>query len=265
MSLKFTDSHAHLNFPAFEETLESVLKNAKEKRVFKIICASSNIADSKKAIALAKKYPKTIFASIGIHPQQTDPKNNQSLENQIKELEKLAENKQVIAIGECGLDYSPSPPGEKDRSKKDQAFLFSQQVKLAKKFNLPLIIHCRKAFKDFIEILEKEDLPSKRGVFHCYAAGKKQIEKVIALGFYFGLTGNITYDEGLQNVFSLIPLEKIILETDSPYLSPTPYREKTNEPANVSVIAEFLAKLKNKPIKEISKQTEKSVEKLFNI
>jgi len=265
MSLKFTDSHAHLNFSAFEKTLEKTLKNAKTKNVFKIICVSSSVEDSKKAVALAKKYPKTVFASVGIHPQQTDPENNQSLENQIKELEILAKNNQVIAIGECGLDYNPAPPEEKDRSKEDQIYLFRKQVKLAKKLNLPLIIHCRKAFEDLIEILEKEDLSLKKGVFHCYAGGKKGIKQVETLGFYFGLTGNITYDEGLQNVFKIIPLEKILLETDSPYLSPIPKRNQENQPANIIFIAEFLARLKNKPIEEISKQTEKAIKELFNI
>ena len=265
MSLKFTDSHAHLNFSAFEKTLEKTLKNAKTKNVFKIICVSSNIEDSKKAVALAKKYSKNIFASVGIHPQQTDPKNHQSLEKQIKELEILAKNNQVIAIGECGLDYNPAPPEEKDRSKEDQIYLFRKQIKLAKKLDLPLIIHCRKAFEDLIEILEKEDLPLKRGVFHCYAGGKKGIKQAETLGFYFGLTGNITYDEGLENVFKNIPLNKILLETDSPYLSPSPRRGETNEPANVAIIAEFLARLKNKPIEEISKQTEENIRKIFCI
>ncbi|HUS60241.1 MAG TPA: TatD family hydrolase [Nevskiaceae bacterium] len=258
------DAHAHLNFPDYQKDLDQVAKRAAENSVNKIICVSSNVTDSQKAIEIAKKYPEIVYPAIGIHPQQTDPENMDSLEKQIEKLTKLAEKNQAIAIGECGLDYSPAPPGEKDRNKKEQFFLFKKQIELAQKLSLPLIIHCRKAFPEIIEILNQYAGHSLKGVFHCYSAGKKGIEKVNQLDFYFGVDGNLTYDVGLQNVFAQIPLEKILLETDAPFLSPEPLRNQRNEPKNVKMIAECLAQLKNVSFEKICQITTKNVKKLFS-
>ena len=258
------DTHAHLNFPDYQKDLKKVINRAVKNGVTKIICVSSNVADSKKAIKIAQKYPKIVYPAIGIHPQQTDPQNPDSPEKQIKKLTKLAEKNQVIAIGECGLDYSPAPPGEKDRTHKEQFFLFKKQIELAQKLSLPLIIHCRKAFPEIIEILNQHASHSLKGVFHCYSAGKKGIEKVNQLDFYFGVDGNLTYDVGLQNVFAQIPLEKILLETDAPFLSPEPLRNQRNEPKNVKMIAECLAQLKNVSFEKICQITTKNVKKLFS-
>lgn len=267
------DTHAHLNFPDYKNDLDKVIKRAIKADVKKIICVSSNIGDSQKAIEIAKKYPGVIFAAVGIHPQQTDPENKNSLINQIKELATLASKNKVVAIGECGLDYSPAPPPEKDRSKADQVYLFKEQIKLAQKLNLPLLIHSRKAFDDTLKVLA--EYKNIQGVFHCYAGGKKGIVKVDRLGFsarggpvsgwYFGLDGNLTYDIGFQNVAALISLEKIILETDAPFLSPIPFRGKRNEPANIKIIAELLSKIKTVSFEEIGEITTKNAKKLFKI
>ncbi len=257
------DTHCHLNFPDYDQDLDQVLSGALKNGVTKIICVSSNLADSKKAVDIASKYPRFVYAAVGIHPHQTDPENEETEEKQIQELEKLALEKEVVAIGECGLDYSEAPPREKNRSQEKQLFLFQEQIKLAKKLKLPLLVHSRKAFADIIEILEKDhDLC---GVFHCYSAGKSGIEKVRELDFYFGLDGNLTYDPGLQKVISLIPLEKILLETDAPFLSPVPYRGQRNEPKNVKIISEYLAKIKNTSQEEVEKITSHNSKLLFNI
>lgn len=255
------DTHAHLNFPDFEKDLEEVVKRSVSAGVKKIICVSSNVGDSQKAIEIAEKYPRVIYAAVGIHPQQTDPENKTTLINQIEELAALATKNKVAAIGECGLDYSPAPPPELDRSRADQIHLFKEQIKLAQKLNLPLLIHSRKAFDDTVKVLA--EYKNIQGVFHCYAGGKKGIVKVNQLGFYFGLDGNLTYDVGLQNVVNLIPLEKIILETDAPFLSPEPLRGKRNEPANTKIVAEFLAKIKHIPFEKITQITTQNAQKLF--
>lgn len=261
------DTHAHLNFRDFEKDLDEVIKRSLKAGVEKIICVSSNIADSKKAIKIAEKYPEIVYASVGIHPQQTDPENGDSLEKQIEQLAKLAENPKVVAIGECGLDYSPAPPGEKDRPKEAQLFLFEKQIELAKKLNLPVMIHSREAFADSLDILNKYFSQSKHseGVLHCYLGGKKRISKIEAINFYFGVDGNLTYDSGLQNVVALIPIEKILLETDSPLLPPVPFRGQRNEPAYTKIVAECLAKIKNLPFDTIAKVTSQSVINLFKI
>lgn len=255
------DTHAHLNFPDYEKDLEEVIKRAQENGVEKIICVSSNVGDSEKSIEIGRKYPGIAYPAIGIHPQQTDPENTDSPETQIEKLSALATDKKVVAIGECGLDYSPAPPGEKDRPKALQLFLFEKQIQIAKGHHLPIIIHSREAFTDTIKILEKY-LPLQ-GVFHCYAGGKKGIEKVQRLSCYFGVDGNLTYNEGLQNVFKLIPLEKIVLETDCPFLAPTPFRGKRNEPAYLRLIAEALAKIKNTTLTDVCRTTKQNSQALL--
>ena len=257
------DTHAHLNFPDYQEDIDQVIKNSCAAGVTKIICASSNVADSEKAVEIARRFPGTVFAACGIHPQQTDPENTDSVDEQIEKLEKLAENKEVVAIGECGLDFSPAPPGEKDRSKEEQILLFKKQIELSLKLDLPLIIHTRKAFEDTLAVLSA--YRHLRGVLHCYSNGKKGIQKVEELGFYFGLDGNLSYDAGLQSVASLIPLEKIILETDSPFLAPEPLRGSRNEPANVKITASRLAEVKNVSLAELAEKTSANAANLFGI
>lgn len=258
------DTHAHLNFSDYQKDLDQVIRRSLKNGVTKIICVSSNTDDSKKAIEISQKYPEVISPAVGIHPQQTDPKATLSLQKQIKILRKLAKNKEVIAIGECGLDYSPAPPGEKDRSKKEQSFLFKEQLKLARKLKLPVLVHSRKAFPDTVEILNQFS-PGLKGVFHCYSAGKKGVDRVNQLGFFFGVNGNLTYDQGLQNVFKEIPLEKILLETDCPFLAPEPFRGSRSEPAHIRIIVEHLAKIKNVDLEKVAKTTTENVQKLFKI
>ncbi len=259
------DTHAHLNFPDFENDLESIIKQAQENGVEKIICASSNVTDSAKAIEIATKYPGVVYAAVGIHPQKTDPENQNSVPVQIQELEELAKQKGLVAIGECGLDYSPAPSEEKERTKEEQIFLFRHQIELALKLSLPLIIHSRKAFADTFNILKEYfHLSNKlKGVFHCYAAGKSEIRQVEEIGFYFGVDGNLTYDLGLQNVVKQIPLEQIMLETDAPFLAPEPHRGLRNTPSSVKIIAEFLGQLKDCSLAEVCQKTTENAQKIF--
>lgn len=266
------DTHAHLNFPDYQKDLDQVIREAAKNGVRKTICASSNLEDSQKAIEITRKYPGIVWAAVGIHPQQTDPENTLPLEKQIERLDQLANCKEVVAIGECGLDFSPAPPGEKDRSLEDQYFLFQKQIQLAQKRKLPIIIHTRKAFRETIQIVEQfidHHKPmvnnSITGVFHCYSAGKKGIQRVIPTGFYFGIDGNLTYDTGLQKVAKLIPLERIILETDSPLLSPEPKRGQRNEPANLKIIAKFLSGIRDVPLERVAQTTTQNATSLFAI
>lgn len=263
--MKLVDTHAHLNFPDYATDLEIVLETARQDGVEKIICASSNLEDSQKAIEIAQKYPGIVYAAVGLHPQQTDPKNLDSLDTQLDKLAQLANLPEVVAIGECGLDYSPTPPGEQDRLQEEQLCLFEKQIELAKRLNLPLIIHSRKATSQTMEVLKKSFAGSDKtnGVWHCYSAGKSEIKKIEELGFYFGLDGNLTYDSGLQNVVKQIPLNKILLETDSPFLSPEPLRHLRNQPTNVKIIAEFLAQTLDQPFPTVSQITSENAQKVF--
>lgn len=233
------DIHAHLNFPPLYDQIDKVVAESKKAGLTGIIIGSSNLADSEVSIELAKKYPGFLYASVGIHPQKTDPKNKQTSKEQLETLDKLiaesfqltAYGQQIVAIGETGLDFSPAPPGEEDRNKEEQEELFLGQIELALKYNLPLVIHAREAVDEVINILG--NLSNLRGVFHCYAGGKKRITKVLALPgeWYFSFDGNITYDLGLTGIIPVIPTERILIETDSPFLAPEPFRGQTNTPA----------------------------------
>lgn len=255
------DTHAHLAFDEYFNP-DEIINRAKKAGVRKIVSSSSNIADSQKAIELSKKYPEIIYPSVGIHPQQTDPQNKQSINQQLDALEKMVKINKVYAIGETGLDFSEPPPPEIARTIDQQTELFKGQIKIAKQNNLPLIIHSRKAFKEIVRILKDE--PNVRGVFHCYSSGKKGIKDVLDLGFYFGVDGNLTYEEGLQEVYKNIPIENILLETDSPFLTPIPYRGEINKPEYLKYILDVLAKIKNIPSKELDRQTDQNAHKLFS-
>jgi TatD DNase family protein len=262
------DTHAHLNFSDYQKDLDKIIKRALVAGVNQIICVSSSIKDSQKAVEIAQKYPGIVYAAVGIHPQQTDPENTDPPEKQLKKLAALAKSNPVVAIGECGLDFSPPPPGEKERSPEEQFFLLEGQVKIAQKLNLPLIIHSRKAFVETKDVLSRCIDTSRqklRGVFHCYSGGKKRIKEVLSLNFYFGVDGNLTYDSGLQNVFAQIPLEKILLETDAPFLSPIPKRGQRNEPAFLKHTAEKLAEIKGLSPNDIDQKTTENAKKLFAI
>lgn len=257
------DTHAHLNFPQLSSQIAKIIGDSKNVGLTGIIIASSNLKDSLLSVELAKKYPEFLHASVGIHPQNTNPENVTSIENQLASLEKLlTTNNNIVAIGETGLDFSPAPPGEKDRSHEEQEQLFKGQIDLAVKYNFPLIIHAREAVDEVIDTLSS--LSNLKGVFHCYAGGKKRIAKVLSLpgSWYFGFDGNLTYDEGLQNILPLIPKEKILIETDAPFLAPVPHRGETNTP----VFLPFVQQKINEIFKEdLTAQILENTKKLFSL
>lgn len=283
---EFIDTHAHLNFADYEKEpaspaggLDLVVQRSLDQGVGKIICVSSNLADSKKAIALAAKYPGIVFAAVGIHPQCTDPENKTSIAEQLKELTMLAEAGGIVAIGECGLDYTEPPENERKRNSAEQAELLKGQLEIANKKNLPILIHCNKAHDELLEVLKsypsrprlaEADKPQAatnlRGIFHFYCGGKKRLKNFLEFkNFLFGVTGTLTYDEGIINVIKEIPLEKLVLETDCPFLAPNPYRGSQNEPSFIPLIAAKLAEIKNTTLDEVAKATTNNANRLFNL
>lgn len=264
------DTHAHLT-GSFCEDSDKVVERSLGKSVSKIVLAASNVRESRENIELSKKYPDVLFPAVGIHPQQTDVKNFDSLEKQLKQIEELIEKNKdlVVGVGEMGLDYSPAPEGEKSRTKKEQQELFEGQLKLAAKYQLPVIIHARKAMDEVIETVDKfeKKYGAQKGVFHCYAGGKKRIKKVLELSgkWYFGVNGNLTYDPGLEEVLKEIPLKRLVLETDSPFLSPVPHRGEINEPGNVRLVYKKATRVLKKREKDLENLVDRNAEKLFSI
>jgi TatD DNase family protein len=262
------DVHCHLNFHSFEKDFEEVIKRASEKGVEKIINVGTSIESSLKAVELAQKY-ENLYAIVGIHPHHADKLED----GWDKEIKKIAQSEKVLAIGEIGLDYfSYRSNGVVDPKLQKNAF--ETQIQIAKELDLPIQIHNRQAGEDVVSILthHKNILKKVPGMFHCFAGSKKVLEDVLSLGFYIGFDGNITYDGlapgetvSLKDLASYTPVDRIVTETDAPFLTPEPHRGSRNEPSYVILIGDFLAKIKDTSFEIINKKTADNARFLFNI
>lgn len=249
------DSHAHLEDEKYSFDREKVIEECKEELTF-LINVGSNISTSRKSIELAKKYD-FIYASVGIHPHDA-----QSELSMIESLEEFSKEKKVVAIGEIGLDYYYDDPPEKFQKE-----AFVKQIRLAKKLNLPIIIHDRDAHGDIMNILKSEWTNDLRGVFHSYSGSVEMAFQCIEMNFYISLGGPVTFKNARKvvDVAATVPIDRLLIETDSPYLTPEPYRGKRNTPANVKFVAQKIAEIKNMDYKEICDITAYNAEALFNI
>jgi len=266
------DAHCHLNFHSFEKDYDQAIKRAFDVGVSKIINVGTKIDSSQKAIELSEKYDSPageLYAIVGIHPHHAD-KLEQDWD--IK-LEKMAIEPKVIAIGETGIDYFRYK-SNKIVDPKLQKDVFVKQIEISLKLKLPLQIHNRHAGKDILEILSfyKSDLLDPPGMFHCMSGNIDFLKMVLDLGFYIGFDGNITYeglapgeDTLLTDLVKKTPLDRILTETDSPFLTPQPYRGRRNEPSYVIIVGQFLAKIKGISFKEIENKTTENARRLFKI
>ena len=260
------DSHAHYNDEKFDKDRDEIIKETLENNVSNFIVAGYSIESSKKAIEIAKKYDKA-YAIVGISPNDLDEISTQiDIDNSINELEKLVlasnvDSKKVVAIGEIGLDYYWT----KD-NKNIQQEMFIKQIELANKLNLPIVIHTRDAVNDTIKIL-KENPVFKKGIFHCCPLNRELVKEGLKLGFYISLSGVITFKnaKNADEIINMIPEEKLLIETDSPYLSPEPVRGTRNNCMNVKYVAEKIAHAKGRTLREISEITNKNAKKIFEI
>lgn len=248
----FTDTHSHI-FNEYYDDIDKVIKEAHEVGVEKVIVSSTNYVNSKEIIELGKKYEE-VFISLGVHPEDV----LEGFDKVEKLLEENLDNKKLIAVGEIGLDYYYSK-----ENKEKQIILFEKQLEFAEKHNLPVIVHSREATLDTITSLKKYNV---RGVIHCFSGSIETAKEYIKMGFYIGVGGVVTFkNTNLKDVIKEIPVERILLETDSPYLSPEPYRGKQNSPKNVSVIANYISNIKCIEINNFSKCVEKNVNDLYGI
>ena len=232
------DTHAHLDFPELYNRLDEVLKNALENGVKRIVTISTNLNKIDKIIEISKNY-KEVYHTVGVHPNEVlKDKNNSNYEMILN----LSKNEKCVGIGECGLDYHYG-----NDSKAEQKASFITQINVSRATNLPLIIHARDADKDMINILENEykNGPFK-AILHCFSSGKDLALCGINLGFYISFSGIVTFKSAklIQEIATLIPDDKILVETDAPYLSPTPLRGSVNEPKNCSITAKYLADIR---------------------
>lgn len=250
--MKFTDTHAHI-FNEYFSDFNKVIEDAKNNSVYKIINAATNFENIEEVLETSEKY-SNIYACIGLHPEDL-VKDYTKLEQYIVD---NLNNKKLVAIGEIGLDYYYTK-----ENKDEQIELFEYQLSLAEKYELPVVVHSREATLDTINSLKKFKV---KGVIHCFSGSLETANILINLGFYIGVGGVMTFKNSkIDTIIKEIPLDRIILETDSPYLTPEPFRKYSNEPKYIKTIAEYLANLKNISLEEVSRVTEKNVSDLYNI
>jgi len=249
------DSHAHLEDEKYDKDREEVIEECKKDLTF-LINVGSNILTSKQSIKLAHNYD-FIYASVGIHPHDA-----QKEFDKVEEIERLALQEKVVAIGEIGLDYYYNDP-----PKEFQKEVFIKQIRLAKKLNLPIIIHDRDAHGDILDILKQEWTKDLRGVFHSYSGSVEMAFQAIEMNFYISLGGPVTFKNAKKpkEVVKAVPIEKLLIETDSPYLTPEPYRGKRNTPVHVKFVAEKIAELREMSYEEVCRITAENAIKLFDI
>jgi TatD DNase family protein len=258
------DTHCHLDFYDFDGDREAVLDRAWEAGVVRILVPGIDLPSSNKALNLARANQR-VFAAVGVHPNEAKSWERDT----IKALRELASGEKAIAIGEIGLDYY------RERAPKEtQKQIFLAQLELASELEVPVIIHNRQASEDIIGIitdwmkdisLSKSTLQHRPGVLHSFSDSLETARRAVELGFFIGFTGPITFKKAddLRQVVAAIPLDKILIETDSPFLAPQPKRGSRNEPAYVHYIAEKLAEIHQLPIDEISAQVKSNADKLF--
>ena len=250
------DTHCHLNDNRYNKDIGAVVSNAKEQGVEYIIIPATSPTDLDKTIKIAEMFDN-VYCGLGVHPHDASKFN----ENVYDRILKLSKHKKVVAIGEFGLDYyrNLSP-------KEEQIYAFNRQLDIAIETDLPALLHCRDADSDFVKVLENYTGNGLRGVCHCYSSGLEVAKKLLDMGVYFSFTANITYPKvNMSEVIKLIPLDKIMLETDSPYMTPPPNRSERNVPQNVLKVAEKISIIKNISLKEVIRMTTENAKSFFKI
>lgn len=250
------DSHAHYDSEQFHEDREKLLNSMQENGVGTIVNAGASWESVTKVVELAEKYP-FLYAAVGLHPDEVGDLTKERLAF----MEKQCAHEKVVAVGEIGLDYYWD-----NESRELQKHWFVKQLELARKLNLPVIIHSRDAAEDTLEIM-KEHAQGLRGVIHCFSYSKEMAKEYVKMGFFIGIGGVVTFKNGkkLKEVVEAIPLERILLETDCPYLAPEPYRGKRNSSIYLNHVAQTIGAIKGATCEEVVKQTEKNGKELFGI
>jgi len=254
----FVDSHCHINFPELAARLPDILGKMEENRVSHALCVSVNLPEFPQVLELAERHPN-IYASVGVHPDYED-----TPEPSVEQLVELSQHPKIVAIGETGLDYY--------RLQGDlewQRERFRVHIRASRATRKPLIIHTRSASEDTLRLLREEgagtDAGGVAGVMHCFTETLEVAQAAVAMGFYISFSGIVTFKSAkeLQAVALALPLERMLIETDSPYLAPVPHRGKVNEPGFVMHVAEYIAKLKGVPLETVAQVTTENFFKLF--
>ena len=250
------ETHAHFDDEAYDKDRDTLLKSLNFHGVEALVNVGASMASSRKSIELAKEYP-FIYAAVGVHPEQVEELN----EDTMKKLEEMAKEEKVVAIGEIGLDYYYD-----DVPKDIQKKWFKEQLNLAVKLKKPVIIHSRDAAQDTMEMMKKYQ-GKLTGIIHCFSYSKECADFFVKSGYYLGIGGVVTFSNAkkLKEVVKEVPLDRIVLETDCPYLTPTPYRGKRNSSHYLPYVAEEIAKIKEIPVEEVIRITNENAKRVYEI
>lgn len=258
--MEFFDTHSHYNDEKFIEDRDDIILKTKEDGITKFNCVGYDVESSKLSVDISSKYP-FIYSICGISPNDVVTEK-EDIDNQISEIENLIKddsNNKIIAVGEIGLDYYWNK-----ENKEIQKETFIKQIELANKYELPIVIHTREAVMDTIEILKINNV-LKKGVFHCCPLNRELVKEALKLDFYISFAGPITFknSKNAQEIVNMVPMDRILIETDSPYLAPEPKRGTRNDSRNVKLIAKKIADFKNISLEEVAKQTYTNAIKIF--
>ncbi len=249
------DTHCHLYLSEFSNEIDKFINRAKENGIKKIYLPAINSETTEALLSLEEKHPDICIAMMGLHPCYV----KSDYKDELQKVEDLFTQRKFIAIGECGLDFYWDKTFIKE-----QYLALEQQIEWALHYNLPIILHTRNATQETIDVIKKYKGSNLKGIFHCFGGTLEEANQIIDLGFYMGIGGVVTYkNAGLDLVLKDIDLDYLVLETDAPYLSPVPFRGKTNEPANLKTIAEKIASIKNESYDVVAEFTTKNAERLF--
>jgi TatD DNase family protein len=254
---KLTDSHAHLDDESFDVDREELINSLYDNDVDIVLNPGADLKTSQNAVKLADKY-SFIYAAVGCHPHDSKFMDDNTM-NLFRE---MANNKKVIAIGEIGLDYYYD-----NSDRETQRKWFREQIRLAKELDLPYIVHDRDAHEDVFNIMKEEHYSGTRGILHCYSSSVEMAREFIKLGFYISLGGPVTFKKSKtpKLVAHDVPFDRLLIETDSPYLTPEPFRGKRNEPKYVKYVAEEIAAIRNVTAEEVAEKTSRNFKQLFCI
>lgn len=258
--MKFFDNHAHLDDERFNDDRDEIIEKIHNDEIDKFVSAGYSLESSKKSIELSKKYD-FIYSTCGVSPNDI-PQTEEELWKELSEIKKIAkENKKVVAIGEIGLDYHWNI-----ENKELQKKAFIEQIKIANELELPIQIHTREAVMDTLEILKQNNV-NKKGIFHCCPLNRELVKEGLKLGFYISFAGPVTFknSKNANEIIEMVPNDKMLIETDSPYLSPEPFRGKRNDPRNVKLVAKKIAEVKNITIEDVAGITYKNAINIFDL
>ncbi|MEK7628968.1 MAG: TatD family hydrolase [Patescibacteria group bacterium] len=275
MNPKLIDAHTHVQFATYKDDRDEVIKRSLDTGIW-MVNVGTQIDTSLEAIKLAEKYSQGVYATVGLHPVHTDKSFHDKAELgeggmeftskgevfDYEEYKKLALNPKVVAIGECGLDYYHSAEYRKKQEK-----VFIEQIELAYEVKKPLMIHCRKAFDDLLNVLRdnRHKLQTVPGIIHFFSGDLKQATMLLDMGFYFTFGGVVTFTRDYDEIIKTVPINRLLLETDAPYVTPAPFRGQRNEPVYVVEVAKKIGEIKNIDFEEVSHHTIENARNIFKI